>query len=55
LFWLTIGTSQADSKSPTYTAGLDSAPGGQFDIAGLAASAGSNPTLTRFLNAMTIK
>lgn len=54
-FWLTIGTGQADSKSPTYTAGLDSAPGGQFDIEGLAADAGSNPTLARFLNAMTIK
>lgn len=54
-FWLTIGTGQADSRSPSYTAGLDSAPGGQFDIEGLAADAGSNPTLARFLNAMTIK
>jgi hypothetical protein len=54
-FWLTIGTGQTNARSFSYTAGLDSAPGGKFDIAGLAASAGSNPTLTRFLNAMTIK
>ena len=55
LFWLTIGTGQTNARSFSYTAGLDSAPGGKFDIEGLAASAGSNPTLTRFLNAMTIK
>ena len=55
LFWLTIGTGQTNARSFSYTAGLDSAPGGKFDIEALAASAGSNPTLTRFLNAMTIK
>lgn len=55
LFWLTIGTGQTNARSFSYTAGLDSAPGGQFDVEGLAASAGPNPTLTRFLNAMTIK
>ncbi len=54
-FWATIGTGQTNARSFSYTAGLDSAPGGMFDIEGLADSAGDNPTLTRFLNAMTIK
>lgn len=54
-FWATIGTGQTNARSFTYTGGLDAAPGGQFDIDALAASAGSNVTLTRFLNAMTIK
>uniref|UniRef100_UPI00404AD158 T9SS sorting signal type C domain-containing protein n=1 Tax=Flavobacterium sp. TaxID=239 RepID=UPI00404AD158 len=54
-WWWSIGTGQTNARSFSYTAGLDSAPGGMFDIASLAASAGSNPTLTRFLNAMTIK
>lgn len=54
-FWLTIGTGQTNARSFSYTGGLDAAPGGQFDIDGLAASAGSNATLTRFLNAMAIK
>lgn len=55
LFWATIGTGQTNARSFTYTGGLDAAPGGQFDIDALAASAGSNATLTRFLNAMAIK
>ena len=54
-FWGTIGTGQTNARSFTYSGGLDAAPGGQFDIDALAASAGSNATLTRFLNAMTIK
>ncbi|NHM01720.1 T9SS sorting signal type C domain-containing protein [Flavobacterium difficile] len=54
-FWLTIGTGQTNARSFSYTGGLDAAPGGQFDIDALAASAGSNATLTRFLNAMAIK
>ena len=55
LFWATIGTGQTNARSFSYTGGLDAAPGGQFDIDALAASAGSNATLTRFLNAMAIK
>lgn len=55
LFWLTIGTGQTNARSFAYTAGLDSAPGGMFNLESLAADAGPNPTLTRFLNAMTIK
>lgn len=55
LFWLTIGTGQTNARSFSYTAGLDSAPGGMFNLESLAADAGPNPTLTRFLNAMSIK
>ncbi|MEZ4853446.1 hypothetical protein [Flavobacterium sp.] len=55
LFWVTIGTGATNARSFSYTAGLDSAPGGQFDMEGLAADAGSNPTLTNFLNALQIK
>lgn len=54
-FWLTIGTGQTNSASPSTSAGLDAAPGGLFNLESLAAGAGSNPTLTRFLNAMTLK
>lgn len=54
-FWLTIGTGQTNARSFSYTAGLDSAPGGLFNLESLAADAGPNPTLTRFLNAMTLK
>ena len=55
LFWLTIGTGQTNAMSTSTSAGLDSAPGGLFNLESLAAGAGSNPTLTRFLNAMTLK
>lgn len=54
-FWLTIGTGETNARSFSYTAGLDSAPGGLFNLESLAAGAGSNPTLDRFLNAMTLK
>lgn len=55
LFWVTIGTGQTNAASPSTSAGLDAAPGGLFNLESLAAGAGSNPTLTRFLNAMTLK
>lgn len=54
-FWLTIGTGQTNAMSPTTSAGLDSAPGGLFNLESLAADAGGNPTLDRFLNAMALK
>lgn len=54
-FWLTIGTGETNARSFSYTAGLDSAPGGLFNLESLAADAGPNPTLTNFLNAMSIK
>ena len=54
-FWLTIGTGQTNAMSPTTSAGLDSSPGGLFNLESLAADSGGNPTLDRFLNAMTLK
>ncbi|WP_221259054.1 hypothetical protein [Flavobacterium okayamense] len=54
-FWLTIGTGQTNAMSPTTSAGLDSAPGGLFNLESLAADSGGNPTLDRFLNAMALK
>jgi Secretion system C-terminal sorting domain/Putative serine esterase (DUF676) len=53
--WLTIYESLANSKSPTFTNGLDSAPGGRFDMSGLAAIAGTNPTLQEFFNNLLIQ
>lgn len=55
LGWFTVGTGKTNARSFSYTAGLDSAPGGLFNLESLAASAGPNPTLTNFLNAMSIK
>ena len=48
IFWFTGYESLANSKSPTYTNGLDSAPGGKFDMNTLAASAGTNALLLEF-------
>ena len=49
-FWITVYESLANSKAPTYTAGLDSSPGGRFDMAGFAAGAGTDPLLLEFFN-----
>jgi pimeloyl-ACP methyl ester carboxylesterase len=49
-FWLTFYESLANSKAPTYTAGLDTAPGGRFDMTGFAAGAGTDPLLVEFFN-----
>jgi pimeloyl-ACP methyl ester carboxylesterase len=54
-FWITGYESLANSKSPTYTSGLDSAPGGKFDISALAAGAGTNALLTEFFNNLLIQ
>lgn len=48
--WLTIYESLANSKSPTYTDGLDTAPGGRFDMGGFQADAGTDPLLTEFFD-----
>lgn len=48
--WFTIYESLANSKSPTYTDGLDTAPGGRFDISSLQAGLGTDPLLTEFFN-----
>jgi hypothetical protein len=46
--WLTVYESLANSKSPTYTDGLDTAPGGRFDMSGFEADLGTDPLLTEF-------
>lgn len=54
VIWITVDESEAFAMSPASSAGLDSAPGGQFDIAGLAAGAGNNPILIEFLDNLNI-
>lgn len=49
-FWITGYESAASSKSPTFTSGLDSAPGGRFDMTSFAGSLGTDPILTEFFN-----
>ncbi|MEL6812398.1 MAG: hypothetical protein AAFP76_13790 [Bacteroidota bacterium] len=51
-FWITQDTFIADAESFAFTDGVDSAPGGLFDIFALADSLGGDPVLTNFLNAM---
>lgn len=53
LFWITGYESRASSKSPTYTAGLDSAPGGRFDMSALTAGT-TDPLLIEFANSLLI-
>ncbi|MGL2963024.1 T9SS type A sorting domain-containing protein [Flavobacterium sp. RSB2_4_14] len=50
LFWITGFESLANSKAPTFTAGLDTAPGGRFDIAGFSNGLGTDPILTQFFD-----
>jgi pimeloyl-ACP methyl ester carboxylesterase len=52
--WITLVESLANSKAPTYTAGLDSAPGGRFDMSGFAAGAGTDPLLTEFFDNLMV-
>lgn len=52
--WITGYESAASSRTPTTSAGLDTAPGGRFDISALAASAGESPMLTEFLTNLKI-
>jgi hypothetical protein len=54
IFWFTVYESLANSKSPTYTDGLDSAPGGRFDMNSLAAGTTGNTLLTEFFNNLQI-
>lgn len=51
--WITGFESSANSKSPTFTNGLDSAPGGRFDMSTLAVGS-TNPTLIEFMNNLQI-
>lgn len=54
LFWVTFYESFANSKAPTYTDGLDAAPGGRFDMNSLAAGSTGNAMLTEFMNNLQI-
>lgn len=49
LFWLTVFSSTANAASPSTSSGLDSAPGGMFNVADFAAGGSGNPTLDDFL------
>jgi Secretion system C-terminal sorting domain len=51
-FWITQDTFIATATQSANTNGVDSAPGGLFDIFGLTTGVAANPTLTNFLNAM---
>lgn len=55
IIWLTVYESLANSKSPTFTNGLDSAPGGRFDMSALATTAGTNALLLEFFNNLQIQ
>lgn len=48
--WITLYESLANSKAPTDTDGLDTAPGGRFDMTGFQADLGTDPLLTEFFN-----
>lgn len=52
--WITLSTIDAYSMAPAHTAGLDSAPGGQFDIGALAGMAGDLPIIQEFLDNLQI-
>jgi pimeloyl-ACP methyl ester carboxylesterase len=52
-FWLTGYESLANSKAPTYTNGLDTAPGGRFDMSSLATLGASDPTMQEFFASLT--
>jgi sporulation protein YlmC with PRC-barrel domain len=54
IFWFTVYESLAKSKAPTYTDGLDSAPGGRFDMNSLTAIGAGNALLTEFMNNLNI-
>lgn len=50
--WTTVVTSTANSSAYSYTSGLDTAPGGRFDLNALQAIAGTDPAITAFFNAL---
>lgn len=49
-FWISAFESLANSKSPTFTSGLDTAPGGRFNIASLGNGLGTDPILGQFFD-----
>ena len=54
VFWITGYESLAKSKTPSYTNGLDSAPGGRFDMNSLAGLGTGSAILTEFMNNLNI-
>lgn len=54
IFWITGYESLAKSKAPSYTDGLDSAPGGRYDMSSLSSMATGNALLTEFMNNLNI-
>jgi hypothetical protein len=53
-FWITGYESLAKSKAPSYTDGLDSAPGGRFDMNSLSSAGAGNAIFTEFMNNLNI-
>lgn len=53
-FWISAYESLANSKAPTFTSGLDSAPGGKFDMSTFAPTPGTNPLLTEFFDNLAL-
>lgn len=51
--WITLYDSSANSQAPAGSGGLDTAPGGTFDISSLESQAGSNALLTEFFDNLT--
>jgi pimeloyl-ACP methyl ester carboxylesterase len=49
-FWITGFESLANSKAPTFTSGLDSSPGGRFDMSTLQSGLGTDPLLVEFFD-----
>lgn len=49
LFWVTFYESAASSKSPSYTDGLDTSPGGRFDLSAFASNTSGSAMMTEFL------
>ena len=54
-FWINVYESLANSSAPTFTSGLDSAPGSRFDLTGLAPGAGGDPLITEFFENLLIE
>ncbi|RAR71827.1 T9SS type A sorting domain-containing protein [Flavobacterium aciduliphilum] len=54
IFWFTAYESIAKSKAPSYTDGLDSAPGGRYDMSSLSSMTTGNSMLTEFMNNLQI-
>jgi hypothetical protein len=54
VFWLTIYESLANSKAPTFTNGLDTAPGGRFDMNSLEGMGTGNAIFSEFMDNLNI-